>query len=818
MQQQMQYKAAIHCCGSDSNISERSAVFDGNGAKQFEQKREERNGWSSAGHDRGMGSKRGATFKIEPLKQKVALDPEYANKTWAVLEDAIDRINKHNASGLSFEELYRSAYNMVLHKHGDSLYAGVHSSLSSHLRSVATDIGSHANSSLASNSNRKSNRSSAADGECLLNALISQWAAFNKSMRMIRDILIYMDRTYVPNNDKKPVHELGLSLWNELVLQDQRIGPTMTSTVLSMVHAERIGERIERDMLKSVSKMLTDLGQNVYEEWLEQQLLQTSASFYSTEAHELLTTSDCRTYLKRAESRIAEEQARVHECFNSNSEPKLMRVVYDELLRKHVHTLVSMPNSGLIAMTDAEDTESLSRMHQLLSRVEGGAQAMRDSFSSYLKDHGDTIVRSLVANDEGPVRFIGNLLRLKDLSQKVLRESFENDNWFQIAANTAFEASINSTTKSPEYLSLFIDDRLRRGLKASHSESELEDVLDRAVLLFRHLRDKDLFERYYRQHLRNRLLNSKQLMEEQERGFVQRLKTQCGYAFTSKIEQMFTDVTTTSRELMRAFKDMSADDESIGIDLNVEVLTTGSWPINPQPGSPWLPREIQPAASSFESFYYERHHGRQLSWNVCMGTATVRAEVSKGSRYELYVSTLQMCVLLLFNEYERLSVGDIERLLDISVDEIQPAVYELACVKGRNVLLKHPHNEEVSESDKLEVNEQFSSKSSRLRIGVSASQRESSAETSITKHKVEEDRKPQIEAAIVRLMKSRKSMDHTSLVNEVTRQLSWYFVPHVSAIKERIEQLVEREFLERGANLPHCFSLFLLQFPPNCTI
>ena len=30
-----------------------------------------------------------------------------AEKTWKVLEDAIREINNHNASGLSFEELYR---------------------------------------------------------------------------------------------------------------------------------------------------------------------------------------------------------------------------------------------------------------------------------------------------------------------------------------------------------------------------------------------------------------------------------------------------------------------------------------------------------------------------------------------------------------------------------------------------------------------------------------------------------------------------------------------------------------------------------------
>ena len=42
---------------------------------------------------------------------------------------AITQIHKKNASSLSFEELYRNAYNLVLHKHGDLLYSGVKQSV-----------------------------------------------------------------------------------------------------------------------------------------------------------------------------------------------------------------------------------------------------------------------------------------------------------------------------------------------------------------------------------------------------------------------------------------------------------------------------------------------------------------------------------------------------------------------------------------------------------------------------------------------------------------------------------------------------------------
>lgn len=46
-------------------------------------------------------------FQIEAFKHKVVVDPKYADKTWKNLENAIHEIYNHNASGLSFEELYR---------------------------------------------------------------------------------------------------------------------------------------------------------------------------------------------------------------------------------------------------------------------------------------------------------------------------------------------------------------------------------------------------------------------------------------------------------------------------------------------------------------------------------------------------------------------------------------------------------------------------------------------------------------------------------------------------------------------------------------
>jgi len=58
-----------------------------------------------------------------------------------------------------------------------------------------------------------------------------------------------------------------------------------------------------------------------------------------------------------------------------------------------------------------------------------------------------------------------SLLDLKDRFDHFLHESFNNDRLFKQMISSDFEYFINLNTKSPEYLSLFIDDRLRKGVK-----------------------------------------------------------------------------------------------------------------------------------------------------------------------------------------------------------------------------------------------------------------------------------------------------------------------------------------------------------------
>lgn len=722
----------------------------------------------------GGGPPRKRNFKIEAFKNRVELDPKYAERTWKVLEHAIHEIYNHNASGLSFEELYRSAYNMVLHKYGEKLYDGLQSTMTWRLKEISKSI-------------------EAAQGGLFLEELNAKWMDHNKALQMIRDILMYMDRTYVPTSHRTPVHELGLNLWRDHIIHSPMIHSRLVNTLLDLIKGERMGEVINRGLMRSITKMLMDLGPAVYQDDFEKPFLDVSASFYSVESQEFIECCDCGNYLKKAERRLNEEMERVSHYLDAGSEAKITSVVEKEMIANHMHRLVHMENSGLVNMLVDDRYEDLGRMYSLFRRVPDGLSTIRDVMTSYLRETG----KQLVTDPESlkdPVEFVQRLLNEKDKHDKIISVAFGNDKTFQNALNSSFEYFINLNNRSPEFISLYVDDKLRKGLKGA-TEEDVEVILDKVMMLFRYLQEKDVFEKYYKQHLAKRLLSGKTVSDDAERSMIVKLKTECGYQFTSKLESMFTDM-KTSQDTMQDFYAKKSEELGDGPTLDVHILTTGSWPTQPSPPCN-LPTEILTVCEKFRAYYLGTHNGRRLTWQTNMGTADIKATFGKGQKHELNVSTYQMCVLMLFNNADGLTYKDIERDTEIPASDLKRCLQSLACVKGKNVLRKEPMSKDISEDDTFYFNDKFTSKLVKVKIGTVVAQKESEPEKQETRQRVEEDRKPQIEAAIVRIMKSRRVLDHNSIVAEVTKQLQARFLPNPVVIKKRIESLIEREFLER---------------------
>lgn len=305
-----------------------------------------------------------------------------------------------------------------------------------------------------------------------------------------------------------------------------------------------------------------------------------------------------------------------------------------------------------------------------------------------------------------------------------LNKSFNGDKEFLKMIAKDFEYFINKNSRSPEYLSLFIDDKLKKGVKGM-TEQEIETLLDKTMVLFRYLQEKDLFERYYKQHLAKRLLMNKSMSDDSEKNMISKLKTECGCQFTSKLEGMFKDI-SVSNSTMEDFKEHIKMNPAAlcGVDLNVRVLTTGFWPTQSTPAKCILPPEPQKAFDEFRKFYLAKHSGRQLNLQPQLGWVDLNAvfygrkrdeaqeengnsvagpsgEGSSGSKaprkHILQVSTHQMCILALFNKNSRLTFERIKGETDIPERDLKRALAPITIGKpAHRILIKNPKTKEMS--------------------------------------------------------------------------------------------------------------------------
>lgn len=273
---------------------------------------------------------------------------------------------------------------------------------------------------------------------------------------------------------------------------------------------------------------------------------------------------------------------------------------------------------------------------------------------------------------------------------------------------------------------------------------------------------------------------------------------------------------------------------ALDLDVTVLILNKLYWP--PSTGMALrVPPILTRCQELINEFYMQDRESRTLTW--AYGISTVELEARFGRRcYSMRMSTCQGCILMLFNERDEVTIDDMANLTGLSRDEvwqhIQPLLFErkfcVLDVVGDDVSesdkrLKRPPNENENEDPKhvddaenavaksntnesersmsrymgrrLRVNEKFCSVNANIcvpsEVGVA------NAESAVSATEVVVDRTTQMDAAIVRVMKSAKKITHVELSGQVIRLLSPHFQPDARAMKSRIERLIEMEYLSR---------------------
>ncbi|KAL6260573.1 hypothetical protein P5V15_008094 [Pogonomyrmex californicus] len=596
---------------------------------------------------------------IKNFKNKPKLPENYQEQTWEKLQEAVVAIQTSKSIRYSLEELYQAVENMCNHKMASTLYTNLTILTESHVKA-----------------NIEQFLAESMDRHIFLKKMNECWQSHCRQMIMIRSIFLYLDRTYVLQNPSiSSIWDMGLHLFRLHIVLNNLVQTRTVEGLLMLIEKERQGDTVDRTLLKSLLRMLSDL--QIYQEAFETKFLLATERLYAAEGLRLMNEHDVPEYLAHVDKRLQEENERLLHYLDTSTKWSLIHTVEKQLLSEHITSILQKGLSGLL---DENRISDLSLLYNLYSRIKNGLVELCLNFNCYIKKKGKTIV----IDPEKDKTMVQELLDFKDKMDNIVNTCFHKNEKFANSLKEAFEAFINQRANKPaELIAKFVDCKLRAGNKEA-TEEELERLLDKIMVLFRFIHGKDVFEAFYKKDLAKRLLVGKSASVDAEKSMLSKLKQECGGGFTSKLEGMFKDM-ELSKDINIAFKQYAGNLQSellaSNLDLTVSILTMGYWPTYPVM-EVTLPMEMVQYQDVFNKFYLGKHSGRKLQWQPTLGHCVLKAWFNQGNK-ELQVSLFQALVLILFNDSDNLSLEDIKAATNIEDGELRRTLQSLACGKAR---------------------------------------------------------------------------------------------------------------------------------------
>ncbi|XP_066251084.1 cullin-5 [Euwallacea similis] len=628
--------------------------------------------------------------------------------------------------------------------------------------------------------------------------------------------------------DESMVRKLMLDSWNDSIFSD--IKHRLQESAMKLVHAERNGEAFDSQLVIGVRESYVNLCSNnedrleIYRENFEAAYIQSTEMFYKIQAPEQLTANGVLSYMRYADFKLKEEEARAKRYLEAGSVSAVIKCC--------VKVLVENPLTVLLAecapLIKAGETDRLQLMFRLLERVLEGVHPMLRELENHITQAGlvDMVAAAEVITQDSE-KYVERLLELFRKFSKLVHDAFSDDPRFLTARDKAFKAVVNDTTafrlelssgrnlggkmvtpesKCPELLANYCDMLLRRTplskrLTTDEIESRLKDVL----LVLKYVSNKDVFMRYHKAHLTRRLILDASADSEKEEDMVEWLREVGMPAdYVNKLARMFQDI-KVSEDLNAQFRTSNERHDAI----NIKILNAGAWARGSERVTVSLPVELEDYIPEVEEFYKKKHSGRKLQWYHHMSNGTITFATT-GGKFDLDVTTFQMAVLFAWNQRQndKITYENLRLATELPDGELRRTLWSLVAFPKlkKQLILFHPSVSAPKDFDEhtvFWVNQDFAliknGKSQkrgkvnlvgRLQLSTERSQIEDNQ--SIVQLRI-----LRTQEAIIKILKMRKKICNTALQTELVDILKNMFLPSKKMIKEQLEWLIEHKYMRR---------------------
>ncbi|KAA0202702.1 hypothetical protein HAZT_HAZT001419, partial [Hyalella azteca] len=452
------------------------------------------------------------------------------------------------------------------------------------------------------------NQVSAAGEESILIIYHTHWMQFNKGAKYLNVQHIQKQRfseadqkyghiTMDINEQHMEIGELAFEIWKEEFIK--LLKERLVLVLLSCIKADRLNKglvapvHIVKGVILSFVEVCNFKKKNtyvfcllyplssalqLYESVFEELLLQQTAEFYRGESIALLQELTPSQYMTRVIARKEEEKMRCAKFLPPSCHVKLEKKVHVELVEKHM-TMLHGECGKLVA---GERVEDLANMYVLLKPIKDALKPLVSCIQEHIKQQGLQAVHQL-SGENMATQFVENLLAVHAKYSGLVAEMFNRDHQFQEALHRAFESVVNSKMsrnfpKSPEIIAKYCDTLLKKSTKGL-SEGEVDDKLTHCITIFKYVEDKDVFQKFYSRHLAKRLIHQQSVSMDLEESMINKLKSACGYEFTSKLHRMFTDMTLSESQNQKFSEFLKDNKLSLDTNFAINILQAGAWPL-----------------------------------------------------------------------------------------------------------------------------------------------------------------------------------------------------------------------------------------------
>jgi len=664
-------------------------------------------------------------------------------------------------------------------------------------------------------------RSENLNNDALLFFFRNQWNDWKMSSNVLKNLLAPVNKIFsseaktsssAPASSESKIYSDALNAWRDTAFNPLK--NKLSVSLLKIIENDRNGDSTNLQVLSDALECYVQLGPEknkleIYQSCFETSFLAETEKFYKIESQEYIEKNGVSEYMRHVYNRIEQETNRVQQYMPISTLEKLTKILNNILIFNYKEQFAAK----FVDLLNEDKASDLSMMYSLLNRV-NHLEPLRKNFGDFIKSEGlKDIESNLKEAQEKPQVLISILLKIYNRFNTMIKDCFNNDSTFTTTMDKFFGNLVNENPASydpkkkestvPVVLSKFCDQILRKGPYHISDEQELEKKLSEAVCLFKYLPDKDIFMLNYQKMLSKRLVEDLSASEDAEATMINKLKTHQGFDYCTKLTRMITD--------MRLCKDINANfqnylnDASLTLPytFNFYVLTNGSWSLtNKTSANPFKPpSEMLSSIQYFETFYKKSYQGRVLTFLYDFSRADVDSRQTKGKIYKLSTTAYQMAILLMMNSSDKVTRFQI--LDTIGLDENSIRVPLLSLMKTGVIECAEQSYKNWNNETEFTVNTKFASKKMKVNCNISVQigdTKTSEGAQTVSEGEVEKERFFKLQAAIVRIMKSKKTMTHNDLTVETTTQVSKWFAPKITAIKKAIEYLIEQEYIRRTSD------------------